>query len=216
MEKRLYIDEYKRGVVSISVSKNYIDYDHVGFFYDKDTSIGIIEMYLDTDLNVGRIYTFTFEDNNDTNIANYMILKKIKNKIYHIAEYYDGEFYKYRETHLSDMWMKCDAFKTLGINRDEWIKKDNVDDLENMITTMNLGDDTVIITENANGELYVIKTKYIMDLVNDWNDKCYVVPANDARVFFASWNGKPINPYEYTDFKSLIVYLCELTKSKPL
>ena len=96
------------------------------------------------------------------------------------------------------------------------LKKDNVDDLENMITTMNLGDDTVIITENADGELYVIKTKYIMDLVNDWNDKCYVVPANDARVFFASWNGKPINPYEYTNFESLMVYLYELTIFNPL
>lgn len=215
MKKRLYIEECHKGIATRSVCKNYIDYSHMGFYYDKDTSIGIIEMYLDTDLNVGKIYTFTFEDNNDTNIANYMVLCK-NNKIYCIAEYYVNEFYRYRKTHLGDMWMKCDAFKALGINRDEWIEKDNVDDLENMITTMNLGDDTIIITENADGELYVIKTKYIMDLVNDWNEKCYVVPANDARVFFASWNGKPINPYEYTDFESLMVYLCELTKFNPL
>ena len=36
---------------------------------------------------------------------------------------------------------------------------------------------------------------------------CNFVPANDARVFFASWNGKPISPYEYTDFESLAWYL---------
>lgn len=73
--------------------------------------------------------------------------------------------------------------------------------------TMFFNDDTVIITENADGEMYMIKSKYIQDILNDWRGDCNFVPSNDARVFFASWNGKPISPYEYTDFESLIQYL---------
>ena len=73
--------------------------------------------------------------------------------------------------------------------------------------TMFFNDDTVIITENADGEMYMIKSKYIQDILNDWRGDCNFVPSNDARVFFVSWNGKPISPYKYTDFESLIQYL---------
>lgn len=77
-------------------------------------------------------------------------------------------------------------------------------------TTMFFGSDTVIITENVNGDMYVIKSKYIQDILDDWNGNCDFVPANDTRVFFASWNGEPISPYEYKDFESLIRYLSDL------
>ena len=77
-------------------------------------------------------------------------------------------------------------------------------------TTMFFGSDTVIITENANGDIYIIKSKYIQDILDDWNGNCNFVPTNDARVFFASWNGEPISPYEYKDFESLIKYLRDL------
>lgn len=76
-------------------------------------------------------------------------------------------------------------------------------------------DETVIVTENAEGEMYLIHSKYIQDILNDWTGDCNFVPANDARVFFASWNGKPISPYEYTDFESLAWYLIQ-TRSKIL
>ena len=78
--------------------------------------------------------------------------------------------------------------------------------------TIFLGRDTVIVTENIDGEMYIIKSKYILDILNDWKGKCEFVPANDARVFFASWNGKPISPYEYKNFESLMHYLTELIK----
>ena len=79
-----------------------------------------------------------------------------------------------------------------------------------------LGHNLVIITENADGEMYVIKAKYIQDVIDDWNGDCHYIPANDAKVFFASWNGKPINPYDYTDFESLIRYLSNLCQYNPL
>ena len=78
--------------------------------------------------------------------------------------------------------------------------------------TIFLGSDTVIVTENIDGEMYIIQSKYIQDILDDWKGNCEFVPANDARVFFASWNGQPISPYEYKDFESLIQYLIELMK----
>ena len=54
--------------------------------------------------------------------------------------------------------------------------------------------------------MYLIHSKYIQDILDDWTGDCNFVPANDARVFFASWDGKPISPYEYTDFESLAWY----------
>ena len=78
--------------------------------------------------------------------------------------------------------------------------------------TIFLGSYTVIVTENIDGEMYIIQSKYIQDILDDWKGNCEFVPANDARVFFASWNGKPISPYEYTDFESLMQYLLGLIK----
>ena len=67
-----------------------------------------------------------------------------------------------------------------------------------------------ILTENAEGELYTIETDDYNDIINDWNGDCKFVPANDAKVYFASHNGVPVNPYLYNDFSSLIECLREL------
>lgn len=75
------------------------------------------------------------------------------------------------------------------------------------ISVTSLGIGTVIVTENADNELYAITAEYIQDLLSDWEGDCRFVPANDARVFFAAWNGKPISPYEYQDFESLLTLL---------
>ena len=64
-----------------------------------------------------------------------------------------------------------------------------------------------ILTENANSELYSIEVNDYNEIVNDWYDDCNFVPANDAKVYFASYNGKPINPYLYKDFVSLVLCL---------
>ena len=75
------------------------------------------------------------------------------------------------------------------------------------VTATLCGDRTVIVTENADGEIYMITAKYIQDVLDDWNGDCNFVPANDARVFFAAWNGRPLNPYCYSDFESLLKVL---------
>ena len=67
-----------------------------------------------------------------------------------------------------------------------------------------------ILTENAEGELYTIETDDYNEIVNDWNGDCKFIPANDAKVYFASYDGVPVNPYMYSDFVSLVTYLREL------
>ena len=54
------------------------------------------------------------------------------------------------------------------------------------LKTIVLGSDTVIVTENANGDPYLIQAKYLQDIVDDWNGECNFVPSNDAKVFFAT------------------------------
>lgn len=87
--------------------------------------------------------------------------------------------------------------------------------MEKTINTVMFNDETVIITENADGKMYLIHSKHIQNILDDWTRDCNFAPANDARVFFASWNGKPISPYEYTDFESLAWYLIQ-TRNKIL
>lgn len=71
----------------------------------------------------------------------------------------------------------------------------------------------VILTQNSAGELYIIESDDYNEIVNDWNGDCCYVPENDARVFFASYNGTPINPYLYADFVSCMQYLRTIAKN---
>lgn len=89
----------------------------------------------------------------------------------------------------------------------KWLPSWNLS--ESGISAMCFGSDTVIVTENAGGEMYVINAQYFNDILDDWNGACDFVPANDAKVYFAAWNGKPISPYQYCDFESLLMYLEE-------
>ena len=68
------------------------------------------------------------------------------------------------------------------------------------LSTLPVGDNLFLVTENEAGELYTIKCKCVKDLIDDWNGECEYCPSNDARVFFACWNGTPFNPYDYKDF----------------
>lgn len=81
------------------------------------------------------------------------------------------------------------------------------DTVNTSISTTFLGNGTVIVTRNEWGELYVITAEYFQDILDDWNGDCNFIPANNAPVFFAAWNSKPINPYCYHDFLSLLEYM---------
>lgn len=64
-----------------------------------------------------------------------------------------------------------------------------------------------IVTENNAGEPYVITADNHQEILDDRTGGRKFVPADGARVFFASQDGKPISPYEYHDFSSLLLFL---------
>lgn len=79
--------------------------------------------------------------------------------------------------------------------------------MNDTIQTIFLTDGLTILTENVDNKLYLIEVKSFRDILDDWNGECRFVPANDARVFFTSYNREPVNPYCYTDFESLLEYM---------
>lgn len=64
-----------------------------------------------------------------------------------------------------------------------------------------------IVTENTDGKLYVLEADHYNELVNDYMGERKYIPADNAKVFFASYCGRPINPYVYTDFLSCARYI---------
>lgn len=64
-----------------------------------------------------------------------------------------------------------------------------------------------ILTEDTAGNLYLLEANDFNEIVNDWNgDRCFV-PEADAKVYFATCDGKPVSPYVYKDFMSLMGYI---------
>lgn len=64
-----------------------------------------------------------------------------------------------------------------------------------------------IVTKNVDGNMYVLKADDYNELINDWNGECNYVPSNDAPVYFAALDGRPINPFHYNNFESLILHI---------
>lgn len=70
-------------------------------------------------------------------------------------------------------------------------------------------DNIFIVTEHEEDRKPVFISCTMSELVNDWNDRCEFIPCNDAKVYFASVDGVPVNPYLYADFESLFQLLVE-------
>lgn len=111
--KKCYIEEHNPKMETKEIRIEWLD-----SFFDIKTRIGVKKCYIETDLKVGSIYEFTFEDYNDCDSYDYVVLKKEEN-IYYIAEYYNG-FYKYKENCLGNGWIKCNVEQELGINLVKW------------------------------------------------------------------------------------------------
>ena len=75
-----------------------------------------------------------------------------------------------------------------------------------------LAAEIVIVTENTEGDIYALVSDSYNEIVNDWNGDAEYVPANDAKVYFALYKGRPINPHLYTDFESVIKTIRSLIK----
>ena len=68
-------------------------------------------------------------------------------------------------------------------------------------------DSFLAITENIDGKKYVLTANRLNQILDDWNGECDYVPENDAKVYFAMFNDKIINPYEIETFEDLLKYL---------
>lgn len=79
--------------------------------------------------------------------------------------------------------------------------------MANKINANFVGSGLLILTENVNGEMYQIFAENFQDVLDNWEGECDFVPCNGAKVFFAAYKGRAIDPNEYTDFGSLIRYL---------
>lgn len=118
---KLYIKRTKKE--EYDVSSTNICYEGLGFYYDIKHKIGVEKRKIMADLEVGIIYDFIYEGSNDTDLYNYVVLKRDGN-IYYIAEYYNDFFYEMQERYLGDCWIKCDVKETLGIDLNEWEEKE--------------------------------------------------------------------------------------------
>ena len=114
--KKLYIEAHRE-----DIEPKDIRFENLGYFFDIKSGIGIQKKYIESDLKVGFVYEFTYEDYNDTDTYCFVILKREGN-IYYIAEYYN-RFYQYKETCLGDCWVKCDVKEEFGIDIEEWKTK---------------------------------------------------------------------------------------------
>ena len=77
----------------------------------------------------------------------------------------------------------------------------------------NINEGIYFITETADGYLSNVHVDTVAELLDDWEGDCNLCPANDARIYFAAIDGQPVNPYQYTDFESLISLLSELQQA---
>ena len=73
------------------------------------------------------------------------------------------------------------------------------------IACFSAADDIIIITENADGEEYILVANTIHTVLDDWENECEYVPANDAPVHFSMMHGMILS-HEYRTFEMLMDY----------
>lgn len=112
-KRKLYIDVHKE----YEEPKD-IQFEKLGYFFDKKSRIGVIKIHLKCNLKVGTVYDFTYENDEDSDIYCYLVLKK-EGYVYYITEYYNG-FYETEEAKLGDVWEKCSVKEKLGIDLENW------------------------------------------------------------------------------------------------
>ena len=113
---KLYIEEVKE----IKEPKG-IDYERLDFLYDLNTNIGIQVIRIQKELEVGKIYEFTYDDHIDIDVYNYIVLKRVDD-IYYIAQYYHGKFVRTKESLLADVWVKCNIKEKYDIDIKQMLK----------------------------------------------------------------------------------------------
>lgn len=89
------------------------------FYYDKKTGICIRTLFVDDTVQLVKnpIYELTFEDGEEEDTYHYVVLKKIGDVKYLVAEFYGWEFYKIKPGLLGKGWVVLeDAEEKFGID----------------------------------------------------------------------------------------------------
>lgn len=73
-----------------------------------------------------------------------------------------------------------------------------------------------IATENTDGYIYMLEADNVEELLDDWNDSCKYVPANDAKVYFATCNGKVLSTSPNLDFEGCLKLITETENKKSI
>ena len=89
-----------------------LDWNWKNGYYDLKTGILVRELFVEQDLKPNVVYEFTFEDDEDTDVYYYVVLKKlIKNK-YLVSEFYYNDFYSIKnKKYLGDGWIFVENFE---------------------------------------------------------------------------------------------------------
>ena len=112
--RELYIEEYKP-----TVEPQDVKYEFLEYYYDTIHNVCVKKIRLNKELDVDKVYSFTYIDCDDDNTYNYIVLKRENGNIYFIAEYY-GKLYITREKNLvRDAWIKMNV-EELGINLNKY------------------------------------------------------------------------------------------------
>lgn len=121
MKRNLFIEEY---IEEIEEDLS-VDYEHLGWYLDDKTNIKVYHKYVAKDLEVGKIYEFTFEDDQDSDTYDYVVVKKNDDGTYLLCEKYggySGKLYAVRNRNLlCECWKICNVKDELGFDLSEWM-----------------------------------------------------------------------------------------------
>ena len=107
---------------SLEKDSQEVSYERLGYYYDISTGICVMKMQLSCDLEIGGIYDFVFEKENNIIVATKIILKKEDNNVYYVADYY-GKLIQTKHEFLSSCWLDCNVLEECGIDLEDWKKK---------------------------------------------------------------------------------------------
>lgn len=89
-----------------------LNWDWENGYYDLETGILINELFVEQDLKLNVIYEFTFEDDEDTDVYHYVVLKKLTRNKYLVSEFYYNDFYSIKNKNLlGDGWIFVKNFE---------------------------------------------------------------------------------------------------------
>jgi len=109
--RNLFIEEWKEDEEESSK----INYEHLENFYDTLFHVPVYKKRIDAELTIGKLYNFTFENNDDSTTYTYLIIRKDSDNIYYMVEYYEG-IYHIQPGLLGENCIKCDVLNELGID----------------------------------------------------------------------------------------------------